>query len=696
MSSLSKVLAALGFMSGAIFSVFPVQAQDAGDPPDAVARIAEISGSVSYHQPGSQDWQPASMNYPVAPGAGVWTEPRSHAAVDIGGARIHLDGSSELEVTALNQGQMQLSVPQGAVYVHVYPGAQGTAIEIDTAHGAAHINQPGQYEIVAGDDQHPSSLAVIEGQAQLVGQSANLALQPGQRGNIAPDNSSTTDAAQADDFVHNVQAEEQVYQPQATQQAAQYVSPQETGYQDLARYGQFQQDPNYGAVWYPQQVAAGWAPYRYGHWAYVAPWGYTWVDDAPWGFTPFHYGRWVEIRDRWGWVPGVRVEQPVYAPALVSFFGDLGGVGINVSVGWVPLGPEEVYVPYYHHSPRYAREVNITNVRNETKIVNVVNNTTVINYNNYTNRRGATVVNREVMAGSRAVAPAYGRQPRAQEEQQWAHAKPMNQIPFKPQYDANERRAAGPKFTAATQHQQFNGHNNQPAVTGKTPYVQNGKPSGQNFSSQGKYAAQSKAAGQQPSQPQMKTMQKPKNAAPGPYIPPTNNAAVAAKPGWKTNGQQPNLPKVAAQPQAPKPTTHKSNNPTIMTGGNPAPKPSWQNGKPSNSHQQKMPAPNGTPPYIYPTGNGNPSSPPIGQQGWKQQEFKQQPVAKKVQPFTSNGTRYLQNGQHAAKQQFQQAVVRQNYVSPKNHPAAKPAQQPVPARQKPAQNCLPGAAACGK
>ena len=695
MSSLSRVLSVLGLVSGAIFSVYPAQAQDAGDPPDAVARIAEISGSVSYHQPGSQDWQAASMNYPVAPGAGVWTEPRSHASVDIGGARIHLDGSSELEVTALNPGQVQLSVPQGAVYVHVYPGAQGEAIEIDTAHGAAHLNQPGQYEIVAGDDQHPSSLAVIEGSAQMVGQSANLALQTGQRGNIAPDNSSTTDQAQADDFVHNVQAEEQAYQPQATQQTAQYVSPQEPGYQDMARYGQFQQDPTYGTVWYPQQVAADWAPYRYGHWAYVAPWGYTWVDDAPWGFTPFHYGRWVQVRDRWGWVPGERVERPVYAPALVSFFGDLGGVGINVSVGWVPLGPDEVYVPYYHHSPRYARDVNITNVHNETKIVNVVNNTTVINYNNYTNRRGATVVNREVMAGSRAVAPAYGKQPHAQEQQQWAHAKPMNQVPFKPQYNANQQHAAGPKFAAQNQHQQFNG--------------QGQKNVGQASNGQTKYAAEPKLPGQQqPSQPQTKTMQKPKNAAPGPYIPPVNNGAVAAKPTWKGNGQpaQTNMPKVAAQPQAPKPTTHKTNNPPIMTGGNPgAPKPNWQNGNPSNVHQPKAPAPNGkapngtppngTPPnIIYPTGNGNPSS-----AQYKQQEFKQQPTAKSVQPFTTqsahhnnNAKPYLQSSQHTAKPQYQQPSARQN----KNYPAAKPAQPPVPAKQQPAPNCAPGAAACTK
>ena len=57
------------------------------------------------------------------------------------------------------------------------------------------------------------------------------------------------------------------------------------------------------AVWYPN-VYPGWAPYREGHWAWVEPWGWTWVDDAPWGFAPFHYGRWVNVGGRWGWVPG--------------------------------------------------------------------------------------------------------------------------------------------------------------------------------------------------------------------------------------------------------------------------------------------------------------------------------------------------------------------------------------------------------
>ena len=28
-------------------------------------------------------------------------------------------------------------------------------------------------------------------------------------------------------------------------------------------------------------------------WVWLRPWGWTWVDDAPWGFAPFHYGRWL-------------------------------------------------------------------------------------------------------------------------------------------------------------------------------------------------------------------------------------------------------------------------------------------------------------------------------------------------------------------------------------------------------------------
>ena len=72
------------------------------------------------------------------------------------------------------------------------------------------------------------------------------------------------------------------------------------GYQDLDQYGSWRNTPDYGAVWVPNGTPGGWAPYHYGHWLWVDPWGWTWVDDAPWGFAPFHYGRWAYVGDYLG------------------------------------------------------------------------------------------------------------------------------------------------------------------------------------------------------------------------------------------------------------------------------------------------------------------------------------------------------------------------------------------------------------
>ncbi|MEA2780607.1 MAG: hypothetical protein QOK29_2151 [Rhodospirillaceae bacterium] len=412
-------------------AVAPAGAQDQGDPPGRVGRVAQVSGTVSFHTADENQWEPATPNYPVTSGNSFWTEPRSHAAIDIGPSRFYLDSSTQLDIGNLADQSFVATLPQGAAYLRVPDTSGNDQYEIDTPRGAVRISQPGAYEIVAGDTNHPTTVTVFQGAAQVVGQDVNVALGPGQAAYISGEGpfSVNTGAAQQDDFVRFVQDQERPYA--SAPQAPRYVSPQQTGYQDLDRYGQWQQTPDYGSVWVPQ-VAAGWAPYREGHWAYVAPWGWTWIDDAPWGFTPFHYGRWVQYRNRWAWTPGVIVARPIYAPALVSFFGNFGGVGVGVSigggnVGWVPLGPEEVYVPWYRHSRRYGRDVNIVNVHNETKIINVINNTTIINnYNNYSNRHGATMVSANAMRNSRPISREFQQVPQGEMQQRWNKARPLN------------------------------------------------------------------------------------------------------------------------------------------------------------------------------------------------------------------------------------------------------------------------------
>src|SRR6266853_824678 len=189
--------------------------------------------------------------------------------------------------------------------------------------------------------------------------------------------------------------------------AARYVSRDVIGYEDLDDNGEWRTTPDYGPVWVPRAVATGWAPYRYGHWAWVEPWGWTWIDDAPWGFAPFHYGRWVYVGDGWAWVPGRVVARPVYAPALVVFVGGRNwsvaiGAGGGGGVAWFPLAPEEPYYPAYHVSKTYVRNVNVTNV-NVTNI-NVTNvNVTNINYRNRRAPDAVTVVSHDAFVQSRPV-----------------------------------------------------------------------------------------------------------------------------------------------------------------------------------------------------------------------------------------------------------------------------------------------------
>ena len=201
--------------------------------------------------------------------------------------------------------------------------------------------------------------------------------------------------------------------------SSRYVSADVVGYEDLDDHGSWRQTPDNGNVWFPRTSVPGWAPYHYGHWDYIEPWGYTWVDNEPWGFAPFHYGRWVSYEGSWGWVPaparveGVVYVRPVYAPALVAWVGGPhfaigmgvsgGGYAPGESVGWFPLGPREVYVPSYRVSRNYVNNVNISNTTVNTTVVNNYYNNTVVNNNvNVTNVK---YVNQSVPGAVAATTP---------------------------------------------------------------------------------------------------------------------------------------------------------------------------------------------------------------------------------------------------------------------------------------------------
>jgi hypothetical protein len=370
------------------------------DPPGRVARLNFIQGSVSMQPAGTQDWFDANPNRPLTTGDNLWSGDDGRGEFHLGSASMRLSNDTGISFLNLNDQAVQIQLAQGTLDVRLRQLGDNDAYEVDTPNLAFSLLRPGEYRISVDPNGNTTAITVWSGSGEVTGGGSAYNLDPGQQGIFSGTSPLSYDNEYAppyDDFDNWCLSRDR---REDQSQSARYISREVIGYDDLDAYGTWRTDPEYGNVWVPSGVAVGWAPYHLGHWAYVAPWGWTWVDDQPWGFAPFHYGRWAYAGGGWVWVPGsVAVVpgrpyvRPMYAPALVAF---VGGGGFSVSIGlgggiagvaWFPLGPRDVWVPSYHASPAYVQNVNVSNstVINRTQITTVYNTTTVTNVTNVTN-----------------------------------------------------------------------------------------------------------------------------------------------------------------------------------------------------------------------------------------------------------------------------------------------------------------------
>ena len=116
--------------------------------------------------------------------------------------------------------------------------------------------------------------------------------------------------------------------PRQSAQGQEVMASYQTFYDELAPYGQWVTDAQYGDVWVPN-AEAGFRPYATnGHWA-MTEYGNMWLSDDPYGWAVYHYGRWTyNSYYGWVWIPGHE-----WAPAWVSW---RSGGGYY---GWAPMGP---------------------------------------------------------------------------------------------------------------------------------------------------------------------------------------------------------------------------------------------------------------------------------------------------------------------------------------------------------------------
>ncbi len=331
-----------------------------GETPDnpatqpAVGHISFIHGNVSIQRGDSGDWIAATLNTPLEAGDRVSTGDSSRAEVQLDYANIiRLDQNSTVKITNLNQGQIQVQVGEGLASYSVLPNNQAD-VEIDTPNSAIHPLRQGEYRVEIVNDSQ-SQITVRDGQAEVSEPQGSTRVEAGQLITIQGTDNPQYQVANAsgpDDFDRwNDTRDHTITSAQSWQHTDRYY----TGSQDLDAYGHWENVPDYGQVWVPDQDS-GWAPYRDGNWEWEPYYGWTWVSFEPWGWAPYHYGRWFVYGGNWAWWPGpIGVYggwgyRPIWAPAYVSFFGWGGGVSFGFgfgNIGWLALGPADFFHPWW-------------------------------------------------------------------------------------------------------------------------------------------------------------------------------------------------------------------------------------------------------------------------------------------------------------------------------------------------------------
>jgi len=341
----------------AALAIVPAHGQQEGDPPAEVARVSVMLGNVSVEPASVDQFSAAIVNDALTTGDRLYTDVGANAELETGQIAVRLGQQTDLTITAVTDALQQFGLAQGSVHLRSFALTPGTAVELDTPNVAVTVVQPGDVRVDADPDSGATTVELFSGQVQVDGNGFQQILQGGQSVRLDgsnPISSQAMDASVPDGLDQFSNGRDAVYQNGVQGEDA-YVNPDTIGAEDLNGNGDWETDPDVGAVWYPAGVAVGWVPYSCGSWTWIAPWGWTWVGCEPWGFAPFHYGRWEHKGDRWGWIPGPRVVRPIYSPAMVAF---VGGPGVTA---WFALGPHDTYVPWYHASPLYQNRVNVSN-----------------------------------------------------------------------------------------------------------------------------------------------------------------------------------------------------------------------------------------------------------------------------------------------------------------------------------------------
>ena len=346
-------------------------------------RLSQMAGDVQIQSKGSDEWFPATINFPVQAGDRLWSPKDAWIQVETReGSVIRLDADSSIDIVAVEKDSLQVYLSQGQAYVNFRKG-RGAMLQLDTPDSSLRVYDNSTFNVDLVDNGN-TEISVYRGSVFAENKSGEIAVDAGRM--LLIDNG--LPALMALDAPNEWEQWNRDWDASLidNDDSERYLPQELSGYgSDLSRNGRWVETGEYGNVWIPTtHVSDDWAPYREGRWVWVGD-DYVWIASEPWGWAPYHYGRWAFVSSYgWCWVPPPRNEV-YWAPGYVSW------VATDNDIAWVPLAPSETYYGHGYYGPH---SVNIVNFDIHTVVPGK-------NYRNVHVRNAVTIVNRDTFLTGR-------------------------------------------------------------------------------------------------------------------------------------------------------------------------------------------------------------------------------------------------------------------------------------------------------
>ncbi len=163
-------------------------------------RLSYADGEVSFFRPGAQDWAPAQVNTPLAPGDELYTGHRGNLELQIGArAFVRAWGDSQIGLVNHDPDFLQIKVTGGHVSLDLRNIDSGSTVEIDTPHAAFTIERAGYYRVDVTETRSSfvtrragqATMTPAGGQAVAIAASEEVVLEgtsaPAVRSYVAPE-----------------------------------------------------------------------------------------------------------------------------------------------------------------------------------------------------------------------------------------------------------------------------------------------------------------------------------------------------------------------------------------------------------------------------------------------------------------------------------------------------------------------------